>query len=93
MVAARDGVRLSTDVYVPGRSGEAAAGPFPTVVERTPYNKDSTAGGIVKYFVPRGYAVVYQDVRGRYKSEGRWRPLRDDGADGADLLKWIAEQP
>ena len=93
MVPARDGVRLATDVYMPGRSGEAAAGPFPTVVERTPYNKDSAAAGIVKYFVPRGYAVVYQDVRGRYKSEGRWRPLRDDGADGADLLTWVAAQP
>ena len=46
-----------------------------------------------KYFVPRGYAVVLQDVRGRYRSEGMWRPIQDDGPDGADLLKWIAEQP
>src|SRR5437899_280867 len=29
----------------------------------------------------------------RYGSEGKWRPIRDDGHDGADLLKWIAEQP
>jgi hypothetical protein len=92
MVAARDGLHLATDVYVPGRAG-STPGRFPTVVERTPYNKESTAGGLVKYFVPRGYAVVVQDVRGRYKSEGKWRPLRDDGPDGADLLKWISEQP
>jgi putative CocE/NonD family hydrolase len=92
MVAARDGVRLATDVYAPGRGG-AVTGRFPAIVERTPYNKDTTADGITKYFVPRGYVVVFQDVRGRYASEGTWRPIRDDGRDGADLLRWIADQP
>jgi len=92
MVAARDGVRLATDVYAPGRGG-AITGRFPTIVERTVYNKDTAADDVTKYFVPRGYVVVYQDVRGRYRSEGKWRPIRDDGPDGADLLKWIAEQP
>ena len=43
---------------------------MPTIVERTPYNKDTAAAAAVKYFVPRGYAVVCQDVRGRYRSEG-----------------------
>ena len=92
MVAARDGVRLATDVYVPGHGGATPAR-FPTIVERTPYNKDGAADALTKYFVPRGYVVVVQDVRGRYESEGTWRPIRDDGPDGADLLKWIAEQP
>ena len=92
MVAARDGVRLATDIYVPGHGG-TTSGRFPTVVERTPYNKDSAADQLPKYFVPRGYAVVLQDIRGRYRSEGKWRPVQDDGPDGADLLKWIAEQP
>lgn len=92
MVAARDGVRLATDVYLPERPG-AGSGRYPTIVERTPYNKDGNAAGLVAFFVPRGYAVVVQDVRGRYNSEGTWRPLRDDGPDGADLLKWIAAQP
>jgi uncharacterized protein len=92
MVPARDGVRLATDVYAPGRAG-TVTGRFPTIVERTVYNKDTTADDVVKFFVPRGYAVVFQDVRGRYRSEGKWRPIRDDGPDGADLLKWIAEQP
>lgn len=91
MVVTRDGVRLATDIYVPGRSG-TTTGRFPAIVERTPYNKESVARALVSYFVPRGYAVVVQDVRGRYKSEGKWRPLRDDGPDGADLLKWIATQ-
>jgi len=47
----------------------------------------------VNYFVQRGYVVVVQDVRGRYKSEGRWRPIRDDPNDGFDTAKWIAAQP
>jgi putative CocE/NonD family hydrolase len=92
MVTSRDGVRLATDVYVPGRGG-TVSGRYPTIVERTPYNKESGAESQVQYFVPSGYAVVRQDIRGRYHSEGKWRPLRDDGPDGADLLAWIAKQP
>ena len=92
MVAARDGVHLATDVYAPGRGG-VVSGRFPTIVERTPYNKDSGAEPQVQYFVPRGYVVVRQDIRGRYGSEGKWRALRDDGPDGAALLAWIAAQP
>jgi uncharacterized protein len=91
MITARDGVRLATNVYVPGH-GTTIAGRFPTVVERTVYNKDSAENLLPKYFVARGYAVVLQDVRGRYRSEGTWRPIQDDGRDGADLIKWIAEQ-
>jgi putative CocE/NonD family hydrolase len=92
MVPTRDGIRLATDVYLPGRNG-VVTGRFPAIVERTPYNKASGAESQVRYFVSRGYAVVRQDVRGRYASGGRWRPLRDDGPDGADLLAWIAAQP
>jgi putative CocE/NonD family hydrolase len=93
MVTVRDGTKLATDVYLPARGGAVATGRFPAIVERTPYNKDAVSSTIIEYFVRRGYAVVTQDVRGRYGSEGRWRPVRDDGPDGADLLKWIGEQP
>jgi putative CocE/NonD family hydrolase len=93
MVLARDGVKLATDVYLPARNGAVATGRFPAIVDRTPYSKDMVGSILVDYYVSRGYAVVVQDVRGRYQSEGRWRPLRDDGADGADLLRWIGEQP
>lgn len=92
MVPGRDGVRLATDVYAPGRNG-VVSGRFPTIVERTPYNKESGTEGPVRYFVPRGYVVVRQDIRGRYASEGTWRAMRDDGPDGAALLAWIAAQP
>jgi hypothetical protein len=85
MVAMRDGVRLATDVYQP-----AVEGRYPAILERTPYGKDGARWPA--YFVPRGYVAVVQDVRGRYGSEGRWRPLRDDVADGFDTAQWIARQ-
>jgi len=94
MVGMRDGVRLATNIFLPSRGGAATPDRFPTVVARTPYGKDfGTAAALAVHFVPYGYAVVIQDVRGRYGSEGRWRPLSDDGRDGADLLAWIAAQP
>jgi len=42
------------------------------------------ANRAVSYSVANGYVVVVQDVRGRYRSEGHWRPLVDDGNDGFD---------
>src|SRR5581483_10203938 len=93
-VATPDGVRLATNVFLPGRGGAVAEGRFATVLARTPYGKDfGTATLLAPQFVPYGYVFVIQDVRGRYGSEGRWRPLADDGADGAALLAWIAAQP
>ncbi|HEY2709454.1 MAG TPA: CocE/NonD family hydrolase [Caulobacteraceae bacterium] len=95
MVRMRDGVELASNVYFPGRDGAPAPGRFPTVVRRTPYGKDLTLSRSMfwRRLTPAGYVVVVQDVRGRFGSGGRWRPLRDDGADGADLLAWIADQP
>lgn len=92
MVPMRDGVKLATDIYFPARDGARAEGKFPVVLERTPYNKaaGSTAAA---HLVPHGYIVIFQDVRGRYKSEGRWRPIRDDPNDGFDTAKWIGAQP
>lgn len=91
MVTMRDGVRLATDIYRPAVNGNAAPGKFPVILERTPYNKDGIDGW-VQYFLPRGYVAVGQDVRGRYASEGNWRPHRDDVNDGYDTAKWIGEQ-
>jgi putative CocE/NonD family hydrolase len=50
------------------------------------------ANRAVSYFVARGYVVVIQDVRGRFGSEGRWRPLVDDSNDGFDTASWILAQ-
>jgi uncharacterized protein len=91
MVPMRDGVKLATDIYFPARGGAQAEGKFPVVLERTPYNK--SAGSVAAaHLVPHGYIVIFQDVRGRYKSEGRWRPIRDDPNDGFDTAKWIGAQ-
>jgi uncharacterized protein len=92
MIPMRDGVKLATDIYFPVRNS-APAGKFPALLERTPYNKDRNAAGVANFFVPRGYAVIYQDVRGRYQSEGHWVPIRDDPNDGFDTARWILTQP
>ena len=92
MVPMRDGVRLATDVYLPAKQGKPIAGKLPTILERRPYNKDGCRGS-GRYFAARGYAFVGQDTRGRYKSEGVWHMLTDDGPDGVDAAAWIAKQP
>jgi putative CocE/NonD family hydrolase len=95
MVPMRDGVRLATDIHRPALNGVPALGKFPVILERTPYGKDGGPSGAqwAQYFVSRGYIFTAQDVRGRYASEGNWRPHRDDVSDGYDTVKWIGEQP
>lgn len=93
MVPMRDGVRLAADVYLPA-GADAGPGPWPALLERTPYDK--TAHASVQtghYFAARGYAVVIQDVRGRYASEGEWYPFADEAPDGEDTLAWVVRQP
>ncbi|HEV8130919.1 MAG TPA: CocE/NonD family hydrolase [Acidobacteriota bacterium] len=93
MVPVRDGVRLALDIYLPAKNGAALPARFPTVLSRTPYDKE--APGTVReaqWFAARGYSVVMNDVRGRYHSEGVWRLILDDGRDGFDIVEWIARQ-
>jgi uncharacterized protein len=92
MVVMRDGVHLAADLYRPARGGRALAGRYPVILMRTPYNKTVRAPAFAEYFATRGYVVVVQDVRGRYKSEGHWRPLYDDARDGTDTATWIGRQ-
>ena len=87
-VPMRDGVRLSANVFHP-----EAPGRYPTILVRTPYNKGRDISPNYAPFVAHGYAVVVQDVRGRYASEGVFRPLEQEPADGNDTLNWIARQP
>jgi putative CocE/NonD family hydrolase len=88
-VRMRDGVLLRADVWRP-----AAAGRFPTLVYRTPYDRRDAQGAdsTVARAVARGYAVVVQDVRGRYGSEGEFEPYRSEGSDGYDTIEWAAAQ-
>jgi putative CocE/NonD family hydrolase len=86
-VAMRDGVELSANVFLP-YSGDR----FPAILLRTPYGKGPALSESLRAFVEHGYAVVIQDVRGRYASEGVFDPLRQEIADGEDTLSWIANQ-
>ena len=72
-VPMRDGVVLFADVYRP-----SGPGPYPTLLQRTPYDKQniSTYIGFTLRAAGSGYAVVVQDVRGRFESEGAFRCLR-----------------
>src|ERR671935_770163 len=93
-VPMRDGVRLAADLYRPATGGRPADGPFPTVLVRTTYDKRRAqevhdAGR----FAGRGYAVVLQDVRGRYGSEGDYYHGIWEVDDGHDTVEWIAAQP
>lgn len=87
-VPMRDGVVLRADIWRP-----AAAGRHPTLVSRTPYGKSLTARGeLARKAVARGYAVVVQDVRGRFASDGEFRAYTQEGADGFDTIEWAAAQ-
>jgi putative CocE/NonD family hydrolase len=92
MVSMRDGVRLATDVY---RLEDAT--PTPVLVTRTPYDKERVLAGSDAFDIMRavqaGYAVVIQDVRGRFASEGEFDPLFHETRDGVDLFAWAAAQP
>ena len=89
-VIMRDGVTLHADVYRPD-----GPGPFPVILERTPYDK-STPGTMIMLdpikAAKRGYAMVIQDTRGRYTSEGEFYCFRDDINDGYDTVEWAASQ-
>jgi uncharacterized protein len=85
----RDGVRLTANVFRPGGTGR-----YPAILLRTPYGKGDAITAAYQSFVNRGYAVVVQDVRGRYRSGGTFEPVHNQEIDdGDDTLNWIARQP
>lgn len=84
----RDGVELFADVYLPQASGR-----FPAILVRTPYNRRAASVLYYRTFATHGYAVVLQDVRGRYGSQGEFGWIQQEGPDGNDTLNWIAAQP
>src|SRR5215208_1450912 len=86
MAPMRDGVKLSTSIYLP-----EGKGPFPVVLIRTPYGKASQAIGYAAW-TGRGFTLVTQDCRGKGKSEGEYRPFWDDANDGYDTVEWVAKQ-
>src|ERR1700720_1877204 len=89
VVPMRDGVVLRADGMRP-----AEAVKFPVLVYPTPYGKDAAQQEYTtfKHAVERGYAVVIVDVRGRYHSDGDFRPYENEGRDGYDTIEWAARQ-
>lgn len=84
-VRMRDGILLSTDIRLPD-----AGGPYPTLVRRTPYGQVNPDDHRV--YLQDGYALLSQDCRGRFDSEGRFDPFHE-AEDGYDLIAWAREQP
>jgi len=100
MVPMRDGAKLHTVVFAP----KAAAAPLPFVFVRTPYGVPGSArplaGDATRELAAEGYIFVFQDIRGRYKSEGQFvmmRPPRDrrdakavdESTDAYDTVAWL----
>jgi putative CocE/NonD family hydrolase len=99
MVPMRDGVKLFTTIYTP----KDQRGPLPIIFRRTPYGIDGAAGSFVRYYkalADDGYIFVFQDIRGKFKSEGTFvmqRPARppgdttslDEGTDTYDTIEWL----
>src|SRR5712692_8394666 len=94
-VPMRDGTLLATDVYLP-----AGNGPWPAALARTPFGRadfrksSGGHGGIPSSrFLNAGIALVVQDVRGRFGSQGELRPIVNEGwgerQDGLDTVHWI----
>ena len=101
-MTAADGTVLRANVYYPtsARTGAAAAGPFPVLLQQTPYGKSNIgqasaiANTDLTYLVDRGYIVVLADVRGTGDSGGTWGlfdPVQ--ATDGATLVRWAARLP
>lgn len=89
-VPMRDGVILRADVRRPKASGR-----YPVLIFRTPYDKNEGDPDNERSFndaVKRGYAMVIQDVRGRYASAGEFTAYQNEGKDGYDTIEWAARQ-
>jgi len=103
----RDGVRLLADIYHPAIAGRPLPGPWPVLLERTPYDRRGinlseysaadphprSRTEVARRFAAAGYVVMVQDCRGRYGSEGVFEKYVNEAEDGYDTLAWITAQP
>ncbi len=104
MIPMRDGVKLFTAIYLPKNNSE----PHPFLMNRTPYscspygedNFRAMWDSHYRYYMRRNYIIVFQDVRGRYMSEGEFEDVRpfkevklgketDDASDTYDAIEWL----
>jgi putative CocE/NonD family hydrolase len=104
MIPMRDGVKLFTKIYIPKNS----QGDLPILIKRTPYgiggeenfNGQLNPGGTFDFLSKDGYIFVFQDVRGKYGSEGEFVMIRpvartdqeiDEGTDAYDTVDWLVK--
>ena len=91
MMPMRDGKRLATDIYLP-----VGAGPFPVLLMRTPYGRAQMGRDASRGYTAARVAVVSQDMRGRFDSEGENLPFIGCGwgehCDGLDTIEWLRRQ-
>lgn len=93
MVSMRDQIQLATDVYL-----SETPGVWPAILIRTPYSKELGQQELlgIAILVGQGYAVIVQDMRGRFASQGVDSLFLDDGwgakQDGYDTVEWVAAQ-
>src|SRR6202022_3010673 len=104
MIPMRDGVKLHTEIYSPRNAAEA----LPILMNHTPYGISSADKGVSNmiyryaYMVPDVYIFLFQDIRGRYGSEGKFVMLRpihdakdakgvDESTDTYDTIAWLVK--
>ena len=101
MIPARDGVRLHAKIFTPKQQRE----PLPIIMTRTPYGVANAAGNFASYFkalTDEGYIFVFEDILGKFGSEGTFvmqRPARapgdrkalDEGTDTYDTIDWLLQ--
>jgi putative CocE/NonD family hydrolase len=99
MVPMRDGVRLHTIIYAP----KSLKDPLPIILNRTPYGIDGIYRGFpgsLAELIDEGFIFAFQDIRGKFKSEGQFVMLRnprgpgnntaiDEGTDTYDTIEWM----
>jgi putative CocE/NonD family hydrolase len=92
MMPARDGARLSTDLFLPARDSVPVGEALPALLARTPYGKRHPREQYdAIYFARNGYVAAVQDCRGRFASDGTFRPFRNEAEDGFDAVQWLAD--
>src|SRR6185436_6960985 len=93
MMPMRDGVRLSALILFPK---DLPRQNLPTILYRNPYLTEGMVRNFSWYVeseIRSGYAVIFQNERGRYFSEGTYTYLVGSGKDGYDTVDWITKQP
>jgi len=107
-ITMRDGVKLFTSIYTP--KDASPQNKYPMMMQRTcysiaPYGEDKYPArlGPSEIMMKEGYIFVYQDVRGRWKSEGTWTNMTpvidnkkskkdvDEGSDTYDTIDWLVK--